>query len=536
MSSSLLEKARGLLEELDCLEQFAVDALSSKASGSRAVMEKEHSVALAMVAVGSAAQSLQSLYGDDSGLMQKEVACMRGSDAFPNFYGALKSTREYYAKHDINAALARSGAVEAVAEEAVLKAAAFTGEEMWGKYADFSSLHREFINLKGAPGGAALEYAAYLRMMANRKFSTHLVAGAADGQLGAFGHHSSKDQSSYLKYVEHAEAYVVDFGHRALPLMNFGAGVEAETVKFEAEWAVHASASAEGEIIDLAQFQSADDLAALGLDRLKRGLVALGLKCGGDVQARAVRLFSVKGIKPEDVDSALKQKVKAPRKRKADDDAPSSNGALADASNGAATAPSSRRYRIARCERRIEAALAQLDSVLDASVRRAERKLTRTKDEIDAEVHDEEHGPAVRVEEDEPREDPDEDSPIYNPKGLPLGWDGRPIPYWLYKLHGLDVCYSCEICGGESYYGRRAFDQHFNEWRHSHGMRCLRIPNSGHFHGVCKMDDAVALWEHLQEKQDVEKFKAERDEEYEDSDGNVLNRATYEDLARQGLL
>ena len=67
-------------------------------------------------------------------------------------------------------------------------------------------------------------------------------------------------------------------------------------------------------------------------------------------------------------------------------------------------------------------------------------------------------------------------------------------------------------------------------------MRCLRIPNTKHFHGVTKMDDAVALWEQLQEKQELEQFKAERDEEYEDSDGNVLNRATYEDLARQGLL
>ena len=128
------------------------------------------------------------------------------------------------------------------------------------------------------------------------------------------------------------------------------------------------------------------------------------------------------------------------------------------------------------------------------------------------------------------------DAPIYNPKNLPLGWDGRPIPYWLYKLHGLDVSYVCEICGNQTYWGRRAFDQHFNEWRHSHGMRCLRIPNTKHFHGVVKMDDAVALWEQLQEKQDAEAFKPERDEEYEDSDGNVLNRATYEDLARQGLL
>ena len=126
--------------------------------------------------------------------------------------------------------------------------------------------------------------------------------------------------------------------------------------------------------------------------------------------------------------------------------------------------------------------------------------------------------------------------PGFYPKNLPLGWDGRPIPYWLYKLHGLDQEFKCEICGDASYWGRRAFDQHFNEWRHSHGMRCLRIPNSAHFHGVTKMDDAVALWEQLQERHEAEAFKAERDEEYEDSDGNVLNRATYEDLARQGML
>jgi len=31
----------------------------------------------------------------------------------------------------------------------------------------------------------------------------------------------------------------------------------------------------------------------------------------------------------------------------------------------------------------------------------------------------------------------DDDGLKYNPKNLPMGWDGKPIPYWLYKLHGL---------------------------------------------------------------------------------------------------
>lgn len=34
-------------------------------------------------------------------------------------------------------------------------------------------------------------------------------------------------------------------------------------------------------------------------------------------------------------------------------------------------------------------------------------------------------------------ESDDDDQQIYNPLKLPMGWDGKPIPYWLYKLHGL---------------------------------------------------------------------------------------------------
>ena len=47
-------------------------------------------------------------------------------------------------------------------------------------------------------------------------------------------------------------------------------------------------------------------------------------------------------------------------------------------------------------------------------------------------------------------EDGDDEVP-YNPKNLPLGWDGKPIPYWLYKLHGLNISYTCEICANFTY-------------------------------------------------------------------------------------
>lgn len=57
-------------------------------------------------------------------------------------------------------------------------------------------------------------------------------------------------------------------------------------------------------------------------------------------------------------------------------------------------------------------------------------------------------------------EEEDTDVP-YNPKNLPLDWDGKPIPYWLYKLHGLNIGYSCEICGNQVYKGPKAFQRHF---------------------------------------------------------------------------
>ncbi|KAI9282161.1 hypothetical protein BY458DRAFT_468211 [Sporodiniella umbellata] len=137
------------------------------------------------------------------------------------------------------------------------------------------------------------------------------------------------------------------------------------------------------------------------------------------------------------------------------------------------------------------------------------------------------------IEEDSDEEDSER---IYNPLKLPLGWDGKPIPYWLYKLHGLGVEYPCEICGNYVYMGRKAFDKHFQEWRHAHGMRCLGIPNSRSFHEITKIEDAYALFEKQKREGVTEEIKAETVEEFEDNEGNVYNKKTYEDLKRQGIL
>nr|XP_003410979.1 replication stress response regulator SDE2 [Loxodonta africana] len=57
--------------------------------------------------------------------------------------------------------------------------------------------------------------------------------------------------------------------------------------------------------IDLLAFSSVAQLELLGLDQLKSELMALGLKCGGTLQERAARLFSVRGLSREQIDPGL---------------------------------------------------------------------------------------------------------------------------------------------------------------------------------------------------------------------------------------
>ncbi|NXI67860.1 SDE2 regulator, partial [Anseranas semipalmata] len=63
--------------------------------------------------------------------------------------------------------------------------------------------------------------------------------------------------------------------------------------------------STEVEPIDLLTFNSAVEMEVLGLDKLKMELMALGLKCGGTLQERAARLFSVRGLSRDQIDPSL---------------------------------------------------------------------------------------------------------------------------------------------------------------------------------------------------------------------------------------
>jgi splicing factor 3A subunit 3 len=75
-----------------------------------------------------------------------------------------------------------------------------------------------------------------------------------------------------------------------------------------------------------------------------------------------------------------------------------------------------------------------------------------------------------------------------------------------------------------------------SRWRHSYGMKCLKIPNTPEMKGVTRIADAIELYEKFKSRDVQRLWNPEQDEEYEDKDGNVFNKKTYDDMVRQGIL
>ena len=90
-----------------------------------------------------------------------------------------------------------------------------------------------------------------------------------------------------------------------IPTLDCALVPAASTEMIEAA-AVAALPEETEEPLDLMCYSSAQELEALGLERLKRELAAAGLKCGGSLSERAVRLFAIRGLTdPQDYPKKL---------------------------------------------------------------------------------------------------------------------------------------------------------------------------------------------------------------------------------------
>lgn len=170
-----------------------------------------------------------------------------------------------------------------------------------------------------------------------------------------------------------------------------------------------------------------------------------------------------------------------------------------------------------------------------------ERRKALTERERMIEISQLEKDEELSESEDEDRKQGEEENPdfkdgVYNPMNLPLGFDGQPIPYWLWKLHGLGIEYNCEICGEYTYKGRKAFEKHFLEPRHLHGLKCLGITPSVVFKDITNIKQAVELWNKVKKQKRVEEGEKENAIEVEDEEGNVMSEKVYNDLKKQGLI
>lgn len=447
----------------------------------------------------------------------------------------------------------------------------FTPEERYGKSLDLVTIYEGEVRSMRHVFKAENEKSSSISIISYLDFLSILSKG-----LNTSVSESAKlrDRRKYARFLRLLEKYLTAFLRHTSPFLNISVEVIAKSIaSFEREWrgkgcvdgwecrtanaALESDKSSQSDDkplassvgIELSKYATSSDLGKnVSGDDLKIELARLGLKCGGSVSDRAVRLFLTKYTPLDKLPTKVFAKKNAQGAKKTKTGI---SGAAASVQNRTSkNAPNliaDSRVCIARQEAIVSSLLDQLRPTLEGTRRRVERRTTQTENEKDQELEEDING--VPIDESNPRdgekgggdndsadEEDGEDAPIYNPKNVPLGWDGKPIPYWLFKLHGLNHFYPCEICGNESYRGRRNFEKHFTESRHAYGMRCLSIPNTKHFHGVTKIADAQELWGRLRTVLEGNQFDVDQEEEYEDSHGNVLNRAQYEDLARQGLL
>lgn len=468
MDTSLEEK-RSLHEKRDRIEQALVDEILNKKSSHREILESEHRQKYLLDEYKTCSEKLLHLY--------QQPQTTDSLDVYKNFYCAL---RQICLTKDENL-------IELIDYSAPDQHIEFTDEENYGKYLDMTKCHEEYLQVikreETKPN--------YLEFL--EKFDKFEVEPAL------------KSASAYKNYLETLLGYFRDFSRRAKPLFDHH---EMETnidQKLAQEWK---SNLAEGSaMVDLDSYRSSQELMELGLDCLKKELQVRGLKCGGTIEERANRLWSVRGKSEDQIDESLKAgSVRGKKGKKKTNTDP---------------------FQVKLIEAKVAAYAEYFNDHRQATIENVQRKQARTADErneSDEEVSD--------IEDD----DQEDGDVVYNPKNLPLGWDGKPIPYWLYKLHGLNLTFTCEICGNATYKGPKTFQRHFAEWRHAHGMRCLDIPNTAHFANITKIQDAITLWEKLKVEKQKDKFQPLNEEEYEDSQGNVVNKKTYEDLKRQGLL
>jgi splicing factor 3A subunit 3 len=386
----------------------------------------------------------------------------------------------------------------------------FSGLENHGRFIDLYKFYEDYLNLSGSHIG----YLAFLKILS--KLSLDF---------------DKKMNSNYSLLINEMIAYFNSFIERAFPLVfDISEGLDEHMETFEKNWneGIYPE-DWTNPIAELSLVQPKSDLYCLPCQHLFTNKSVYEAHFKGKKHIKASEKCKEGYVEAEAVEKVLQQYKQT----------------KLDSIKG-----------VASLESKFKWFINLLGSVIDETIQDLERKQAMTPEEIQREEaliaqQDEEfylknvkgdssESAAKKKKKltDYKDELPQElfNGGVYNPLKLPLDWDGKPIPYWLWKLHGLGTKYPCEVCGGYEYAGRKAFDSHFSEWRHSHGLKCLGIPSTKHFFHVTKISEAISLWDKLKTQARTEIFRPEAMEEVEDHLGNVYLKKTFEDLQKQGLI
>lgn len=439
------------------------------------------------------------IYNDADGVREKELQSLSTGDQFEEFYKQLDEIKDFHKRYpnepSENLELAykqqQAGEGDVSATEVDNM---FTGEESFGQYLDLIALHEQYLNL---PGIKRLPYVQYLDVF--------------DVFVPPTLNTKRKDKLSdkYFRYVSELAGYLESFIKRVRPLQDLPVTFASFEEDFDKQWAAK-------------EVPGWDD--ATNGDGAGQGEGTWCPDCEKEFKNDNIYQNHLTG----------KKHIRAAEARKASG---TSEKPQAPSNGGSSLAHDLKERAIAEREHRVRCLTNELKQERQDTRANVERRQGMTERERQIEYD-------ALMAEPEPQGDgqggdqPDENDAekIYNPLKLPLGWDGKPIPFWLYKLHGLGVEYPCEICGNYIYMGRRAYDKHFSEARHVYGLKCLGITtNTNLFREINRIDQATSLWEKLEGDRKKDRDSRDNVVQMEDAEGNVMPERIYLESVQRSM-
>ncbi len=526
MASSALEGLRSAHEDLENIEKAVSKIMLEKHKNQKLAVSVDHCIKYLMDQAQGKSQSVLDLYEDKDGARKEDINMLAGTrpdgkgDVWTNFYDKIKEVKDYHRRFAVNSGMPEVHNSEWFYKNAVAADESdqlFSAEEDHGRRLDLHAVYSQWANLKKLRQLRVKLFreAAIVRLKKKEPGASQeeLIAMADEAyeEVDYVSWLKTLDQfhevpralkyrcADYADYVSNLCSTLRGTLEKSQPLLDLTKVMQRFEKEFEERWA-------EGSIQGWAIPTHKDSLYCTPSDKL---FTSQGVKKAheeGKVFKKKVAEMQKLGF--EEQKKKVLQSVEEDKK-------------------------------IARTEAMVQRFRELLSDQLSETVKHITKKQSMTVEEMEKDDEsdlEDDDGVEIDglVESDDDKDA--EERPIYNPLNLPLGWDGKPIPFWLYKLHGLGIEFKCEICGNYSYWGRRAFEKHFQEWRHAFGMRCLKIPNTAHFKEITKIEDAIMLYDKLKKDADSQTFRPDADVECEDMQGNVMSQKAFEDLRRQGLV